>query len=100
MSIVCDASVEVQDRDPRKMLEALFVQLGKPEHAGHAFAMTSEAIDDIGLFAEDGKLRLEKLPRPDYEHRVYRDTRSGNYLVVRPDATGRYGEEKHCERLR
>jgi hypothetical protein len=93
MSIVYDASVQVREwqLDPKKMIEALFEQLGKPEHAGHAFAITPAGAKGIDM---------EKLPHPDYEHRVYRDRRTDNHLVVRPDASGGYGEIKHYERLR
>jgi hypothetical protein len=62
-----------------------FRQLGAPEHVGHAFAFTEET------FNVDFGKAIENIPKPDFEHRVYRDTMTGNFLVVRPDKAGTYG---------
>ena len=81
-------------------LEEMFAQLGQPEHVNCAFAITLKSIEAHDLATKDGKLRMEKLPRPDYEHRIYRCFRSDNYIVTRPDKDGNYPGMQTMERVR
>lgn len=82
------------------LISEMFDRLGRPEHVGSAFAITMELICDFELKGKDGKLRLDKLPRPDYEHRILHDQRTDNYMVLRPDAQGQYADIEHTKRVR
>lgn len=84
------------ERQERALAEAgidPFLLLAKPENAGHGFAITG-----LAFASQYGG----EFPRPDYEHRIYADTITANFLVIRPDANGVYwGEDKpEWERLR
>jgi hypothetical protein len=65
----------------------MFAELGKPGNEGNAFAITRHALVDIG---DD----VSKWPRPDYEHAIFLDPHSGNYLIERGGRPGGYW----CER--
>jgi len=58
-------------------------QLGRPESGGMCLAITRKGMEG---------LTLSVLPDPDYGHRVYFNPMIGNYIVVRPDNKGNYGE--------
>ena len=74
-------------RDPYEdwSTAAAFAKLGRPEHIGHAFAITR-----LGVKEEGGVATLLKANRPAYEHRIYVDPMTDNLIVVRPDAKGGY----------
>ncbi len=75
-------------------MDEMFTKLGMPEYAGHCFAITLKSIDDNGLTHEN---IMSRLPRPDYDHRIYRDKITDNYIVMRPPyATN----AEHWERVR
>lgn len=77
-SIVADPATLMceQDADP-------FVELAKPEHAGHVFAIARIA------FVEEYRNDIEKVPKPDCEHAIFLDLFSDTYIVARP-ANGSY----------
>lgn len=78
--------------------EDLFERLGRPEHQGHAFAITMRNIQDN--YDGDPKKVLAQ-HHPSYEHRILRDRYTENIIVVRPDANGAYNEHfAGFERLR
>lgn len=96
------ATMIVQGSEPTKFddvsTEALlplgtdmFAELGKSEHVGLAFAITSYGLED------DYGGDFGNVPTPDYEHRIYLDTRTDNYLVLRPAQDGSYYAAESAE---
>lgn len=77
-------------------VEQMFEKLGLPEHAGMAFAITQKAIVDGAI--DD----VSTIPCPTYEHRVMKDLRTDNILVIRPAPDGKYqfAESPNFKRLR
>jgi hypothetical protein len=69
-----------------------FANLGKPEHAGMCFAITHRYLRET--WGGDAAKMLEGLPRPDYDHRIYLDQLTDNYIVMRPDNDGAYKPEE------
>ena len=61
-----------------------FTELGKPGNEGMAFAIT--LLDFAEVYGSDPA----NFPNPDYEHGVFLDTATGNYIVVRPTVYGEY----------
>lgn len=61
-------------------LNDLFVALGVPGNEGKAFAIVPYHYPEL---LSNGQLDLTKLPVPDYEHHIYADTITDNYIVVR-----------------
>ena len=80
------------DGRPVLTVAQTFEELGKPEYVGCAFAVCEHGFGTKALFKKDGSLDMAKLPKPDYEHRVYQDNLTGNCLVVRPDENGVFDE--------
>ncbi len=74
----------------RAAIEASFVALGEAPvtPTGLAFAITRKAIADE--FGGDTDKMLAALPRPDYEHAIFHDEITNNYIVARPNAGGKY----------
>lgn len=68
---------------PMEALQQTFEALGRPESTGLAFAITRKAANELGL-------TIDTLPRPDYEHRIWLDRLTDNFIVARPDANGVY----------
>jgi hypothetical protein len=70
-----------------------FFNLGKPENSGLCFAVTPEALKEF--FAGD----VENFPKPDFEHAIFKDGLTKNYIVCRPEFGG-YDQWAHWERIR
>lgn len=66
---------------PNEITE-MFARLGDPDGIGKAFAITRDA----SLSVED----VSALPKPDYDHQIWLDDITKNFIVVRPDAAGGY----------
>ncbi len=44
----------------------------------------------LSKFDGDEKKLLKAIPTPDYEHRIYKDEATGDYLVMRPGPGHKY----------
>lgn len=60
--------------------------LGKPPNVGMCFAITACDMED------EYQGDLSKIPRPGYDHGIWLDTRTDNYLVARPNRNGEYDD--------
>lgn len=72
-------------------LEEQFKALGDatlPDDGGLAFAITLKSINDD--FGGDKQKPIAAFPRPDYEHRIYLDEFTDNFIVERPNRAGQY----------
>lgn len=70
---------------PSQDIHRDFAALGDAhDPTGRCFYFTAET------FLKEFGGEVQKLPRPDYEHRIFRDGFSGHYLVVCPTAEGKW----------
>ena len=77
----------------KRTLPQMFDLLGDAEVTmpdGLGFYITRKCVEDE--FGGDEKKMISRLPRPDYEHRIYKDESTDNYMVLRPGAGNRYWE--------
>lgn len=65
-------------------ISAAFARLGDDDSAGLAFAVSQVAL------GEECGGSLENLPRPAYDHGIWIDPASSNYIVLRPETDGSY----------
>jgi hypothetical protein len=81
-----------------KTYPELFDELGKPENAGKAFAVT---VKDLELKYDNDPMRFLEMHSADYDHAVFFDNITGNVLVMRPSSEGGYGNWNNTyQRLR
>lgn len=69
----------------------MFELLGKVEviaEDGIGFCITRQCIEEE--FGGSEKKMLKAIPTPDYEHRIYKDNVTDNYMVMRPGPGHRY----------
>ncbi len=64
------------------LLEKQFERLGDDGGVGMAFAISRVAL------GEDYAGNLENLPRPAYDHGIWLDPGTGNYIVLRAETDG------------
>lgn len=73
-----------------------FVELGKSGNEGMAFAITRR--DFCEVYGSDPA----NFPKPEYDHAVFLDTATENYIVVRPSADGSidWGKTRFVNKLK
>lgn len=76
----------VRSESPEEGLRRSIAELGKPEHAGHCFAVTRHTVEELpgGVTKIVAALR----EHADYEFRLHQDGLTDHFIIQRADAHG------------